>query len=77
MAVTATRKLKMKFKTSAGDDRNIILNYVKDGLTTGDGAAAVKTAMQSVITNQPLDVEVATMNGAQVIVTTTTDVEFE
>jgi len=76
MAVESTRKLKMMFKTSLGDDRNVTLNYAKDGLKTGDGAEAVHAAMMEIVSKQPLDVEVATVAGAQVIETTTTDVEF-
>jgi len=76
MSVESTRKLKMMFKTSLGDDRNVILNHVKDGLKTGDGAEQVHAAMMEVVSKQPLDVEVATVAGAQVVETTTTDVEF-
>jgi len=76
MAVENTRKLKMMFKTSEGDDRNVTLNYVKDGLKTGEGAEAVHAAMLEVVSSQPLDVEVASIAGAQVVETTTTDVTF-
>ena len=77
MSAESTRKLKMKFKTVSGDDYNIILNYAKDGLKTGDGAALVKTAMQTVLDEQPMQMTISKANGAEVIETTTTDVEMD
>ena len=77
MAISSTRKLKMKFKTVSGEDLNIILNYAKDNLKDGDGAALVRTAMDEVLTDQPMKVEIARKNGAQIIETTTTDVEMD
>ena len=77
MAISSTRKLKMKFKTVSGDDLNIILNYAKDNLKDGDGAALVRAAMDEVLTDQPMKVEIARKNGAQIIETTTTDVEMD
>ena len=77
MAISSTRKLKMKFKTVSGDDLNIILNYAKDGLKDGEGAALVRAAMDEVLTDQPMKVEIASKNGAQIIETTTTDVEMD
>ena len=77
MAINSTRKLKMKFKTVSGDDLNIILNYAKDNLKDGDGAALVRAAMDEVLTDQPMNVSIAGKNGAQIIETTTTDVEMD
>ena len=77
MAISSTRKLKMKFKTVSGDDLNIILNYAKDKLKDGDGAALVRAAMDEVLTDQPMNVSIAGKNGAQIIETTTTDVEMD
>ena len=77
MAISSTRKLKMKFKTVSGEDLNIILNYAKDNLKDGDGAALVRAAMDEVLTDQPMKVEIARKNGAQIIETTTTDVEMD
>ena len=77
MAISSTRKLKMKFKTVSGDDLNIILNYAKDNLKDGDGAALVRAAMDEVLTDQPMKVEIARKNGAQIIETTTTDVDMD
>ena len=77
MAISSTRKLKMKFKTVSGDDLNIILNYAKDNLKDGDGAALVKAAMDEVLTDQPMNVSIARKNGAQIIETTTTDVDMD
>ena len=77
MAIDSTRKLKMKFKTVDGEDLNIILNYAKDNLKDGDGAALVKTAMDEVLTDQPMNVGIAGKNGAQIIETTTTDVDMD
>ncbi len=77
MAIDSTRKLKMKFKTVGGEDLNIILNYAKDNLKDGAGAALVKAAMDEVFTDQPMKVEIASKNGAQIIETTTTDVDMD
>ena len=77
MAINSTRKLKMKFKTVSGEDLNIILNYAKDNLKDGDGAALVRAAMDEVLTDQPMKVEIARKNGAQIIETTTTDVDMD
>ena len=77
MAISSTRKLKMKFKTVGGEDLNIILNHAKDNLKDGDGAALVRAAMDEVLTDQPMKVEIARKNGAQIIETTTTDVEMD
>ena len=77
MAINSTRKLKMKFKTVSGDDLNIILNYAKDNLKDGDGAALVRAAMDEVLTDQPMNVSIAGKNGAQIIETTTTDVQMD
>ena len=77
MAISSTRKLKMKFKTVDGEDLNIILNYAKDNLKDGDGAALVRAAMDEVLTDQPMNVSIAGKNGAQIIETTTTDVEMD
>ena len=77
MAISSTRKLKMKFKTVSGEDLSIILNYAKDGLKDGEGAALVRAAMDEVLTDQPMKVEIAGKNGAQIIETTTTDVEMD
>lgn len=76
MAVESKRKLVMKFKTVAGDDFNINLNYAKANLKTGDGAALVADAMDEVMNQQPFNVTLAIKNGAQIVETTTTDVEF-
>jgi len=76
MSVSNTRKLKMMFKTNTGDDRNVTLNYVKDGLKSGDGATLVHDAMTEVISQQPFEETIASMAGAQVVETTTTDVAF-
>lgn len=77
MATETTRKLKMMFKTDLGDDKNVTLNYVKNGLTSGAGAAQVKSALQSVVTNQPFADTIDSYVGAQEIVTTATDVQLE
>ena len=77
MAISSTRKLKMKFKTVSGEDLNIILNYAKDNLKDGDGAALVRAAMDEVLTDQPMKVSIAGKNGAEIIETTTTDVEMD
>lgn len=77
MAIETTRKLKMMFKTTTGDDKNVILNYVKNGLTSGAGAAQVKSALQSVVTNQPFAETIDSYVGAQEIVTNATDVDLE
>ena len=77
MAINSTRKLKMKFKTVGGDDLNIILNYAKDNLKDGDGAALVRAAMDEVLTDQPMKVTIASKNGAEIIETTTTDVDMD
>ena len=77
MAIDSTRKLKMKFKTVSGEDLNIILNYAKDNLKDGDGAALVRAAMDEVLTDQPMKATIASKNGAEVIETTTTDVEMD
>ena len=77
MAISSTRKLKMKFKTVSGEDLSIILNYAKDGLTDGEGAALVRAAMDEVLTDQPMNVSIARKNGAQIIETTTTDVDMD
>ena len=76
MAITTTRKLKMKFLKGDGTDHNIILNYVKDGLKEGSGAQLVKTAMDEVVAQQPMAGGIASANGAEVIETVTTDVEM-
>jgi len=76
MAVENTRKLKMIFKTNTGSDKNVSLNYAKDGLKSGDGATLVHDAMTEVISQQPFDETIASMVGAKVIETTTTDVAF-
>ena len=75
-AVVTTRKLKMKFLKSDGTEHNIILNYVKDGLKEGSGAQLVKDAMDEVVSLQPIAGSIASANGAEVIETTTTDVEM-
>ena len=75
-AVVTTRKLKMKFLKDDGTEHNIILNYVKDGLKEGSGAQLVKTAMDEVVSQQPITGSIASANGAEVIETTTTDVEM-
>ena len=75
-AITTTRKLKMKFLKSDGTEHNIILNYVKDGLKEGSGAQLVKAAMDEVVAQQPIAGSITSANGAQVIETTTTDVEM-
>ena len=75
-AVVTTRKLKMKFLKGDGTEHNIILNYVKDGLKEGSGAQLVKTAMDEVVSQQPIAGSIASANGAEVIETTTTDVEM-
>ena len=77
MAIDSTRKLKMKFKTVGGDDLNIILNYAKDNLKDGDGAALVRAAMDEVLTDQPMKVTIASKNGAEIIETTATDVDMD
>ena len=77
MAISSTRKLKMKFKTVSGDDLNIILNYAKDNLKDGDGAALVRAAMDEVLTDQPMKVTIASKNGAEIIEMTTTDVDMD
>ena len=77
MAIDSTRKLKMKFKTVDGEDLNIILNYAKDNLKDGEGAALVRAAMDEVLTDQPMNVSIAGKNGAQIIETTTTDVDMD
>ena len=77
MAIDSTRKLKMKFKTVGGDDLNIILNYAKDNLKDGDGAALVRAAMDEVLADQPMNVSIASKNGAEIIETTTTDVDMD
>ncbi len=77
MGIESTRKLKMKFKTIGGDDLNVILNYAKEGLKEGDGAALVKTAMQTVLSEQPFSETISNVNGAEIIETTTTDVEMD
>ena len=75
-AITTTRKLKMKFLKGDGTEHNIILNYVKDGLKEGSGAQLVKAAMDEVVSQQPIAGGITSANGAQVIETTTTDVEM-
>ena len=75
-AITATRKLRMKFGTAAGDELNVTLNYAKDGLTDGDGAQLVKTAMQTLYQKQPFKWTLSEIRGAEVIETTVTDVEM-
>ena len=75
-AVVTTRKLKMKLLKGDGTEHNIILNYVKDGLKEGSGAQLVKDAMDEVVSQQPINGSIASANGAQVIETTTTDVEM-
>ena len=77
MAIDSTRKLKMKFKTVDGEDLNIILNYAKDNLKDGDGAALVRAAMDEVLADQPMNVSIASKNGAEIIETTTTDVDMD
>ena len=77
MAIETTRKLKMKFKTVGGEDLNIILNHAKDNLKEGEGAALVRAAMDEVLTDQPMKATIAGKNGAEVIETTTTDVEMD
>ena len=77
MAIETTRKLKMKFKTVGGDDLNVILNHAKDGLKDGEGASLVRNAMDEVLTDQPMKATIAGKNGAEVIETTTTDVEMD
>lgn len=76
MAVTATRKLQMIFKTSTGDNKNVIINYAKDGLKSGDGATLVHDAMTEIISQQPFEETINSLVGAKVIETTTTDVAF-
>ena len=75
-AVVTTRKLKMKFLKSDGTEHNIILNNVKDGLKEGSGAQLVKAAMDEVVSQQPIAGSIASANGAEIIETTTTDVEM-
>ena len=75
-AITTTRKLKMNFLTGDGNEHNIILNYVKDGLKEGEGAQLVKAAMDEVVTQQPIAGSIASAAGAEVIETVTTDVEM-
>ena len=75
-AVVTTRKLKMKFLKSDGTEHNIILNNVKDGLKEGSGAQLVKTAMDEVVSQQPITGGIASANGAEVVETVTTDVEM-
>ena len=77
MAVETTRKLKMTFKTAAGDEKNVTLNYVKQGLTSGEGATQVKAALKSVVDNQPFTETIDSYVGAQEIVTNSTDVEIQ
>ena len=77
MAVETTRKLKMTFKTVNGDDKNVALNYVKEGLTTGEGAALVKTAVNAVLAQQPFNEQVTRCDSAKEIVTNETDVELD
>ncbi len=77
MGIKSTRKLKMMFTTADDNQHNITLNYAKEGLKDGDGAALVKTAMNTIADRQPLVVNITKQNGAQVIETTTTDVDFD
>ena len=75
-AVTTTRKLRMQFVKSDGETLNVILNNCKSTLKEGSGAAAVKDAMDNVVSLQPFVGTISSYTGAQVIETTTTDVDY-
>lgn len=77
MAVTTTRKLRMQFIKGDGDTLNVILNNCKANLKEGTGAEAVKDAMDEVVDMQPFVGSISGYTGAQVIETTTTDVDYD
>lgn len=75
MAVTTSRNITMGFLDNYGNSFRVSLSKVKD-LTDPAGKTLVNTAMDTMITSQPYNKELALKQSAYQTQTTKTDIEL-
>lgn len=68
------KTLRMKFKTDAGKDYTVRLNYADPALGEEGGKARVDAAAAEIIAKQPFTATIASYGGADLVERTVTEI---
>lgn len=76
MAETTMKKISIVFVTETGKSFTLSMNYAAPTLAEPEGAQKVQALVDFILENQPFAITLSACEGAELISTTTADIEL-